>query len=162
MNEMEKLTQENLLLTEKVGELESIIEDLSAPIISSIIPDTILVPLLGQLSDYRFNHIQTKILQGCVNRQIEHAIIDFTGLSYEDLDENGFALLSRQIDDLTVALQLMGIEALYVGFSPVLIQRMVEHGQINLATIQAFSNFRSALQHLMNKKGLIFEKKELV
>ncbi|KIL53018.1 STAS domain-containing protein [Jeotgalibacillus campisalis] len=162
MNDIEKLTHENLVLTKKVQELESTIEDLSAPIISSIIPDTILVPLLGQLSDYRFNHIQSKILQGCVNRQIEHAVIDFTGLTYEDLDENGFELLSRQIDDLTGALQLMGIETLYVGFSPILIQRMVEYGQINLATIHAFSTFRTALQYLMDKKGLVFEKKELV
>ncbi|PPA69263.1 STAS domain-containing protein [Jeotgalibacillus proteolyticus] len=157
MIELEKLTQENLLLKEKVEELETTIQELSAPIISSIIPDTILVPLLGQLSDYRFNHIQTKILQGCQNREIEHVVIDFTGISYGDLDENGFEVLSKQIDDLTSALKLMGTEALYVGFKPVLIQKMVEFGHLNLSSMQAFSTFKSALQYLMGKKGLVFD-----
>ncbi|TDL31847.1 STAS domain-containing protein [Jeotgalibacillus sp. S-D1] len=160
MNQLEKLSQENQMLQEKVKQLESMIQDLSAPIISSIIPDTILVPLLGKLTDYRFNHIQSKILMGCKTGHIEHAVIDFTGITYEDLDEQDFELLSRQIEDLTKALQLMGIEALYVGFAPVFIQRMVEYGHINLKTIQAFSTFRTALQYLMAKKSLIFEQKK--
>lgn len=160
MNQYEKLSQENQMLHEKVRQLESTIQDLSAPIISSIIPDTILVPLLGKLTDYRFNHIQTKILTGCKTGQIEHAVIDFTGITYEDLDDQDFELLSRQIDDLTKALQLMGIEALYVGFAPVFIQRMVNSGQSNLDTIHAFSTFRTALQYLMDKKSLIFEKRD--
>jgi len=160
VNEIYELKQENNRLKEQVDQLESTIQDLSAPIISSIIPDTILVPLLGKLTDYRFQHIQTKILLGCQKNQIEHAVIDFTGITYEDLDEQEFERLSRQIDDLTKALKLMGIEALYVGFSPVFIQRMVGYGHINLKTMKAFSTFRTALQYLMDKKDLVFEKRK--
>jgi len=158
VDQIAKLTQENQLLQNKISQLESMVQDLSAPIISSIIPDTILVPLLGKLTDYRFNHIQTKILEGCQSQQVEHAIIDFTGISYDALDENDFQLLSRQIDNLTQALQLMGTEALYVGFSPVLIQQIVEFDQASFKKVQAFSTFRAALQHLMGKKGLVFGK----
>lgn len=58
MNKDEYIT----VLEKRVEEYEAAIADMTAPIIPSIIPQTILVPITGLLMAERFEKITAKIL----------------------------------------------------------------------------------------------------
>jgi rsbT co-antagonist protein RsbR len=60
----------------KIQEYETIISEMSAPIIPSIVPETILVPITGLIRAERFEKIREKLLHFLHNKEIETAIID--------------------------------------------------------------------------------------
>ncbi|TLS36090.1 STAS domain-containing protein [Pseudalkalibacillus caeni] len=139
----------------KLKEYEVAFEEISSPIIPSIIPNTILVPLTGQLTVERFENIRQKLLSFVKNNpEVDAAIIDFTGINNEDISSIGYEKLANEIHQVANALQLMGVEAIYAGFKPKAVQSMVLSG-IDL-DLTAHANFRKALEFLMKKKGLQF------
>ncbi|PIC72590.1 STAS domain-containing protein [Sporosarcina sp. P17b] len=119
MNKETSSTQQIKELKEQIIAYERVIEDLSAPIIPSIVPETILVPLTGALSVGRFIHIQDKVVQRISSNNIHTVVFDFTDIGSFSVEENmGYELLSEKINELVSALQLMGTETVFVGFSP--------------------------------------------
>ncbi len=63
-------------LKDKIKYYENIINNMSAPVIPSVVPCTILIPIAGYMFKERFNMIQTKALQYAVDhRDTEHAIL---------------------------------------------------------------------------------------
>lgn len=155
MNEEVRAAQEVHELKEKIIAYEKIIEDLSAPIIPSIVPETILVPLTGALSVGRFMHIQNKIVDRISEHIVHTAVIDFTDISTLAIEENmGYELLSEKINELVSVLQLMGTETVFVGFSPEFAQNLILSNVSKFNTIRAFTNFREGLRYLLDKKGL--------
>ena len=148
-------THEIKELKEQIIAYEKIIEDLSAPIIPSIVPETILVPLTGVLSVGRFMHIQNKIVQRISANIVHTAVIDFTDISTLAIEENmGYELLSEKINELVSVLQLMGTETVFVGFSPVFAQNLILSNVSDFNRIRAFTNFREGLRYLLDKKGM--------
>ncbi|MCM3162000.1 STAS domain-containing protein [Metabacillus litoralis] len=143
-------------LETKVKEYEEAILDMSAPIIPSIVPDTILVPITGILLEERFEKIRIKILSYIQTHDIETAIIDMTDITLDKIEQIGMRELGNEIHQLTDAIFLMGVEPYYVGLSPQLIKEIVSTGvQIKA---ESFSTFQSALKHLMKKKGIVLQK----
>lgn len=155
MNAESSSAQELNELKEQIIAYEKIIEDLSAPIIPSIVPETILVPLTGALSVGRFMHIQDKIVQK-ISANITHTVvIDFTDIGTLAVEENmGYELLSEKINELVSVLQLMGTETVFVGFSPEFAQNLILSNVSNFNRIRAFTNFREGLRYLLDKKGM--------
>lgn len=142
-------------LEKQINEYEEVILDMSAPIIPSIIPDTILVPITGILLTERFEKIRIKILSYIQTHDIETAIIDFTDITLDKVEQIGMQQLGSEIHQLTEAVFLMGVEPYYVGLSPQLIKEIVTTGvQIKA---ESFSTFQSALKHLMKKKNLVLQ-----
>lgn len=134
---------------------EKLIEDLSAPIIPSIVPDTILVPLMGALSVERFGNIQRKIVQSIAEQPVHTVIIDFTSIGALEVEEKmSYEKLSGMINELVSLLKLMDAEALFVGFSPAFAQNLVLSNASTYNQIKAFVNFREGLQYLLKKKGM--------
>ncbi|WP_153731520.1 STAS domain-containing protein [Sporosarcina obsidiansis] len=148
-------------LREKIKVYEKLIEDLSAPIIPSILPETILVPLTGALSVERFMHIQDKIVQRIASNAVHTVIIDFTEIGTLEVEEKmGYEPLSEKIHELVSVLKLMGTETLFVGFSPVFAQHLILSNVSDFNKIQAFTTFRMGLQYIMKQTGMeIVEKK---
>jgi rsbT co-antagonist protein RsbR len=143
-------------LETKIKEYEEAILDMSAPIIPSIVPDTILVPITGILLEERFEKIRIKILSYIQTHDIETAIIDMTDITLDKIEQIGMRELGNEIHQLTDAILLMGVEPYYVGLSPQLIKEIVSTGvQIKA---ESFSTFQSALKHLMKKKGFVLQK----
>jgi rsbT co-antagonist protein RsbR len=151
--EIEHLVAENKRLTAKLHEYELLIEELSVPIIPSIIPNTILVPLNGLLTPQRFKMIHEKILQHVHQLHADAVLIDFTGISLEEAGKIGLKEVSAQTNVLKNSLELMGVECLFVGFSPQFAQGLVQEG-VDLKGFITHSTFRKGLQYLMAKKGI--------
>ncbi|PLT33499.1 STAS domain-containing protein [Bacillus sp. V5-8f] len=138
-------------LTMRVNELEDLVDQLAVPIIPSILPKTVLIPVAGELSPERFQMIIPKILNHVHNEGNESVIIDFTALTIKDAELD---VLGTYIQNLTASLHLMGAEVLVVGFSPQFSQELVKSGLPFTNDLKAFSTFKTALQFLMKKKGL--------
>lgn len=142
-------------LQQKIKMYEKMIEDLSAPIIPSIVPDTILVPLTGTLTVERFGLIQDKIVQGLVEQGIDTVVIDFTAIGTLAVEENmGYGPLSEKIHELVNVLKLMGTEAIFVGFSPAFAQHLILSNSNGFGDIHTFATFRAGLKYLLDQKGM--------
>jgi len=139
-------------LQNRVNELEEIIEQTALPIIPSIVPNTLLIPFTGVLSSERFQMIIPKVLNYASDTTTDAVILDFTAISIKNVDN--LQSLGKYLKDLIAALNLMGIEVHLVGFSPQLSQVMVKSGLSVVKEVNAFSTFKSALEFLLEKKGL--------
>ncbi|CAM4023537.1 STAS domain-containing protein [Mesobacillus thioparans] len=143
-------------LEEKIQEYETIISEMSAPIIPSIVPQTILVPITGLIRAERFEKIRVNVLNFISNKDVETAIIDLTDISGERVEGVCLEEIGRELHELSSAISLMGVRTLFVGLNPELVKRIVLDG-IRLEA-QTFADFQSALTHLMKEKGLEFRK----
>ncbi|WP_408009664.1 STAS domain-containing protein [Pseudalkalibacillus sp. A8] len=129
---------------------KQLIADLSVPIIPSIVPNTILVPIVGLLTNERFEILREKLLHNVSDHGAESIVCDFTGAVIPDNGNFQMDDLAHQIEQITKALSLMGVEIIYVGFSSRLVQEIVRSGvKIDAET---FSTFRTGLKYLANQK----------
>lgn len=129
---------------------KKMIADLSVPIIPSIVPRTILVPIVGLLTNERFEITREKLLNNIANQDAESIVCDFTGAILPDKGNFQIDDLAHQIEQLTKSVSLMGVEIIYVGFSSRLVQEIVRAG-VNIEA-ETFSTFRTGLRYLANKK----------
>ncbi len=130
---------------------KKLIADLSVPIIPSIVPNTILVPIVGMLTNERFDITRDKLLHNITTQDAESIVCDFTGAILPDNGHFQMDDLAHQIEQLTKSVSLMGVEIIYVGFSSRLVQEIVRAGvKIEAET---FSTFRTGLRYLANKKN---------
>ncbi|MCA1059731.1 STAS domain-containing protein [Rossellomorea aquimaris] len=153
---IQQLKQEIQDLKEQLTQSEQLIMDISAPIIPSIVPETILIPITGRLSPERFEMIISKILNASYGEDINTIIVDFSAISEKEIGE--IEVFGSYIDNMAKAIGLMGIETLFVGFTPSLTQVMINSGITELNGIKTFLTFRTALQYLMVEKDLTFKK----
>lgn len=143
--------QEILELKEQLEYYKSIVYNMSSPIIPSIVPKTILVPVAGYIYRERFNNIETEVLTYIAeHREVENVVFDYTGVSTDDVSSFDFNELALAISNLNSSLKLMGIRPIYVGFNPKLIQEIVRAGVH--VEIETYQSFRNALQGLLNEE----------
>ncbi|MCM3664834.1 STAS domain-containing protein [Mesobacillus subterraneus] len=143
-------------LEKKIQEYETIISEMSAPIIPSILPETILVPITGLIRAERFDKIREKLLNYIHNKEIQTAIIDLTDITGERVEDVCLEEVGRELHEMASSMSLMGVRTFFVGMNTELVKRMVLDG-IKLEA-QTFSTFQSALKYLMKEKGLEFRK----
>jgi rsbT co-antagonist protein RsbR len=143
-------------LEKKIQEYETIISEMSAPIIPSIVPETILVPITGLIRAERFDKIREKLLNYIHNKEIQTAIIDLTDITGERVEDVCLEEVGRELHEMASSMSLMGVRTFFVGMNTELVKRMVLDG-IKLDA-QTFSTFQSALKYLMKEKGLEFRK----
>jgi rsbT co-antagonist protein RsbR len=137
-------------ITEREKEKEktkAIINELSTPILPTIAENTLLVPLIGELTLERMENLTSKLLNECLNYHAEYVIIDFSGITtVEDPD------LGQEIQKLTTTVELMGAEVLYCGFKQDMVKNMVALG---IDTDQkSFVSFRNAIRYVVSKLGI--------
>lgn len=152
--DLSALQEEIRLLKEELAEYKQLVQDVSAPIIPSIISETILVPITGKLSQERFETIISVLLNACYEQSVETVIIDFTAISKNEIDQ--MEVIGQSIDNLVNSLNLMGAETFFVGFTPGFTQALMNSGLQLRTDLNTFLTFRSALQYLMKKKGMTF------
>lgn len=139
-------------LKERITYYENIINNMSAPVIPSVVPDTIMIPIAGYMFKERFDMIQSKTLQYVgIHRDTENAIFDFTGVLVEDVASFDYNDLATEIYQINSSLKLMGIRPIYVGFNPRFVREIVHAGiQVEIET---YVSFRSALQRLLKENN---------
>ncbi|MEZ0480175.1 STAS domain-containing protein [Planococcus sp. SSTMD024] len=143
--------QEIKELQELVAYYQDVIYNMSAPIIPSIVPNTILVPIAGYIFRDRFETIRTKVLDYAdSHRDTEQVVFDFTGVTMQDVQSFDFNELALELTQLNSALKLMGLRGIYVGFNPRFVREIVHAGiQVEL---EVYTTFRSALQTLLDER----------
>ncbi|MDZ5472260.1 STAS domain-containing protein [Bacillus sp. 31A1R] len=152
MSEIQELQEEVIALKEEINQYKKIIESMSVPVIPSILPETALLPITGQLLPDRLELITTKISQRVYDDEINTIIIDFSGIGKSEIGE--LEVLGEFISKLSHTLNLLGVEVLFVGFRPEVTNEIVK-SQMNAAKeLKTFLTFRAALQYLMKVKGL--------
>ncbi|KQL33400.1 MULTISPECIES: hypothetical protein [Bacillaceae] len=137
-------------LKDKIAYYEQIIQTMSTPIIPSIVPKTIMIPIVGYMFPERFVNIETQTLMYIgENRDIENVVFDFTGVRLEDVESFDYNDLAISISRLNSSLRLMGVRAIYVGFNPRFIREIV-HASIHVE-IETYKSFRVALNRLLSE-----------
>ncbi|WP_421383432.1 STAS domain-containing protein [Bacillus salacetis] len=159
MSEFQTPEEEIAQLKERVQECEKLIDELSTPIIPSIIPNTILVPLMGTLNEKRLDNIKTRVLFSIQKQKADTVLIDFTGISHLEVEDLGLQNLIYQITEIQSGLKLMGVETIFVGFSPNFAHEIVVSG-VDTNKFITYATFRDGLKYLMGKKGLEFKEAE--
>ena len=154
--EKELLLKQIHELTEKVTELENRTPDVSVPIIPSIIPDTLLIPLTFDVSVNCFNQVIQIILNHINDSEVDSIVIDFSGFILKDCDN--LEILGRNIENLVSSIKVMGIQVLIVGLTPVFVKDLVLSQLPFTNSLRTFSTFKSALQCLMKEKNLALVK----
>ncbi|MFL0363607.1 STAS domain-containing protein [Bacillus sp. PK3_68] len=158
--EVDELRQEVKELKQQLREYEELINEISVPIIPSIVPETILVPVTGKLSPDRLELIFTKINEVAYRLSytegLNTVIIDFTAISKRELGE--IDTLGMYIENFQKALKLMGIDTIFVGFTPAVTQDLIQSGVSIVNDLNTFLSFRAALHYLMKKRGITFQK----
>lgn len=153
-NEVRKLDYENEIrqLKAKISSYEKIILETAAPIIPSIVENTILVPISGHTSQNRFNLIRTRVLDYIGDhRDTVCAVFDFTGVDHYEAEELDFNILTHEIEQLNNSLKLMGVRPIFVGFNPRIVREVV-HAGLHMK-IEAYVNFKSSLAVLLKETG---------
>jgi anti-anti-sigma regulatory factor len=146
------LTWRDITEIEKEKEkTQALIDELSAPILQTIAENTLLVPLVGELSIERMERLTSKLLNECLKNQAEFVLLDFSGVTTL-ADSN----LGQEVQKLTSAVELMGATVLYCGFSTEMVKDMVDLG---IQTNQlSFVSFRNAIRYVVAKQGYRLEK----
>ncbi|MCM3731384.1 STAS domain-containing protein [Fictibacillus nanhaiensis] len=141
-------------ITEREKEKEktkALINELSTPILPTFAEHTLLVPLIGELTLERMENLTSKLLNECLNYQAEYVLLDFSGVTtVENLD------LEREIQNLASAVELMGAEVIFCGFTTNMVKNLVHLG-IN-ANQRSFVSFRNAMRYVVSKLGYPYEK----
>lgn len=154
MSEISRLRAEVEELKEELNRYKQMVDDMSVPIIPSIIPETILIPITGEILPGRMDKIISEIAAAMYKYEINTVIMDFTAVGKNDIGE--INLFGEYIVKLNTTLSLLGIEVLYVGFKPSVSQEVVNSGNQTIKELKTFSTFRTALKYLMKEKGLKF------
>ncbi|WNB92862.1 hypothetical protein [Bacillus sp. NEB1478] len=130
---------------------QALIDELSAPILPTVAENTLLVPLVGELSIERMERLTSKLLNACLKNQAEYVLLDFSGVTtLADSD------LGQEVQKLTSAVELMGATVLYCGFTTEMVKDMVDLG---IKTNQlSFVSFRNAILYVIAKLGYRLEK----
>lgn len=151
MNQIEEIAQ----LKATIAKYEEIISETSVPIITSIIDNTILLPIVGYIDRERMERIRTKVLEYAGDhRNTEAAVFDFSSIRLAE--DEGLEMLTNELQLMRSELRLMGIRPIMVGFTPPFVRQMVNSGVAS--EIESYANFKAALQTLMEEKGLSFSK----
>ena len=149
--------QEIKELKEQLVYYKKLIKNMSAPIIPSIVPKTILMPIAGFIFPDRFEMIRSKVLQYAEkHRDTECVVFDFTGVTTDDIVKFDYNGLASELSQLNSALGLMGLRAMYAGFNPLFVREIVHAGiQVEL---EVYTTFRVALKQLLTENDHLLSK----
>ncbi|HSI67186.1 MAG TPA: STAS domain-containing protein [Planococcus sp. (in: firmicutes)] len=139
-------------LKDMVRYYEKLIRNMAAPIIPSIVPNIVLIPITGIIFRDRFQAIRTNVLAYAeTNREVECAIFDFTGVQLEDIEAYDYNELASELAQINSTLKLMGLRPIYAGFTPSFVKEIVNAGiQVEL---ESFTTFRVALRQILSERG---------
>ncbi|WP_163651812.1 PAS domain-containing protein [Listeria sp. PSOL-1] len=136
----QKDVTESILLKQKMEKYQQVIENLTAPIIPINHRITIL-PIIGDIDNERMNVLIKKSLQYFQAHDMDHLILDFTGL---------ITYHKNIIDDIVAfykTLNLLGIQSIITGLSPKLVQEWT-NAKDSLEKVATYHSVNQALKAL--------------
>jgi rsbT co-antagonist protein RsbR len=151
-SKIDSLIKENDQLKNQLKEYKKMVEDTSVSILLSIIPKTALVSMTKKLETEQLEMIISKMFDSFNNQNITTVIFDFTCITKESNQELSLDLLESYMRKLTNDLSILGIQMIFVGFTPTLMHKMV-HAEVTLfKEYPTFIDFYHALEYLNDYK----------
>lgn len=114
------------------------INELSAPIVP-IQHGIAVLPLMGVIDYLRVQHLLNHVLPNISTMEIEHLIIDFSGIL--TIDEE----VAQHIFTIHNVLQLLGIHVMFTGIRPNLSMAVVQAG-IDFSAFHTFGSVKHAIE----------------
>ena len=119
---------------------QSIVRELSVPIVS--ITDHIAVlPVIGTFDDVRVFSLQEDTLFQASKLELDHLIIDLSGLETTDTH------VAQELFNLFDALRLLGIQPIVSGIKPSIALSLVQLG-LSFGKVSSFATLKQALESL--------------
>lgn len=135
----------------EIQESRKLLEEMYTPIIGTAVDEALLVPLTGTLTEDRLENTKEKVLEEVAVKEADYVLFDFTGIS-DILDEN----IALHLQQIAQALQLMGVEPIFVGFRPELVHNIVINGfHIKGKT---FKSFKQGIRYVFAQGGYALKK----
>ncbi|WP_039043426.1 STAS domain-containing protein [Sporosarcina sp. ZBG7A] len=119
---------------------QAAVAELSVPI-ASINDTTAILPLIGIMDFNRGTVLQEKVLNEAVRLNLEHLIIDLSGLQTTD------TFVAQQLFILFESLSLVGTVPVVSGVTPAIAQTLVGLG-IDFGSIKSFATLKQAIQYV--------------
>ncbi|HEX5563405.1 MAG TPA: STAS domain-containing protein [Sporosarcina sp.] len=136
----------------KIAELEEAIKRSSVPIISSVLDDTILVPIVGYTGSERFELIRTLVLEHLdKHRGVNSVVFDFTAADLNEKEPHDYDSLAIELQMLNNTLKLMDVRPISVGFNPLIVRKIIAAGV--QMEFESYVNFRMAMKHLLKEQN---------
>ncbi|WP_252503964.1 STAS domain-containing protein [Sporosarcina sp. Marseille-Q4943] len=136
---------------ERIAFLEKTIKNLSVPIISTLVDDTILVPIVGYTGSERFELIRTVVLEYLdKHRSVNCVVFDFTAADLDEKEIHEYDSLAQELQMLNNTLKLMDVRPISVGFNPLIVRKIIAAGV--QMEFESYVNFRTALKTLLKEK----------
>lgn len=130
---------------ERERALADTIRELGCPLIP-LLPDVLLVPLVGAIDAQRATQIVERILEGVSREQAETVLLDITGVPLVDTQ------VAAALVQTTRAVGLLGARVVLVGVRPEIAQSIISLG-VDLGTLETRPNLASAVQALIQSKA---------
>lgn len=119
---------------------QKMIVELSSPVIK-IAEGIGVLPLVGEIDTYRANHIISSTLIKVSELELDHLIIDLSGVPIID------TMVANEIYQLCGSIDLLGVQSIITGIRPELAQTSVNLG-LNLSKIKTFAHLSQAIKFI--------------
>ncbi len=114
------------------------INELSAPIVP-VQEGIAVLPLIGIIDQQRVQHLLNNVIPTIPTLEVEHLIIDFSGILTIDQE------VAHHVFTIHNVLQLLGIHVLFTGIRPNLSMAVVQAG-IDFSSFHTFASVRQAIE----------------
>ncbi|AXI00121.1 PAS domain-containing protein [Sporosarcina sp. PTS2304] len=119
------------------------IEQLMLPIMK-IFDNVAAVSLIGQMSEERFNLLITKLSDYVHTNDIDHIMVDVTGLYWQEETP------IYRLVEVKEVLELMGSQLYLTGVSPILARKLAESKQYNQLLL-TFASIQQAIHYIQSQ-----------
>lgn len=146
LKEAEQIDQLERLVQEKIAELNSLIKEISSPIIP-VLEDIVVVPLLGTYDEARAEELLVKTLQNLPTHKANYLVLDLTGLN-DRFTQHAASLIEK----LGSTAGLIGTKTILVGISPQMSMIINESG-VDLSKFNCFQTLQHGIHYALAQNG---------
>lgn len=125
---------------DQMKERQREINELSAPIVP-IQHGIAVLPLIGMIDYTRVQHLLNKVLPSIPMYEVEHLIIDFSGILKIDAE------VAQHIFTIHNVLELLGIHVMFTGIRPNLSMAVVQAG-IDFTSFNTYGSVKQAIESI--------------
>lgn len=141
-----KIKQLERMVDDKTKMLQSLVKELSSPIIP-VLEKIVVVPMIGSYDEDRSEDLIYNTLSELPKHQAQFLLLDLTGL-HKQISEHTAML----IDKLGAAARLLGIETILVGVSPELAM-VITQSKNNLRKFECLQSLQHGVYYALGKSG---------
>lgn len=125
---------------ELINTQRKLVEHLSVPIIP-VSPTVAVLPLIGNVDDYRIRIIEEKVLMEISNLKLHTLVLDLSGVT--TMEQSVIA----KFEDILTGVSMMGCKAVLTGLRAELVRKMVSLG----VTFHQYAETHGTLQQTLKK-----------